>query len=84
MLYDYRCNECENVFEIFCKMCDRNNVRPCTKCESINTTRCIASSATLIPPDRLGRMRHPDGFNDVLKHISNKAIDGHLLREKVR
>lgn len=84
MLYDYKCSKCETVFEKNCRMSERDNKWECPECGSTETEKQITFPGALIPPDRLGRMRHPDGFNDVLKHMSKHAISGHLLRDKVR
>lgn len=85
MLYDYKCTECEHEFEIMCKMSEANYKWACPKCESTVTVKLLSKPPGSIPPDRLmGRTKIPDGFRDVLTHMSKNALGGDSLKGKIR
>lgn len=85
MIYDFKCNTCEHEFEIMCKVSEMNYNWACPKCESTKTVRCLSKPPMAIPHDRLmGGSTVPDGFRDVLKNISNKAIGGKSLKGQIR
>ena len=81
MIYDYKCTKCGNVFEITCKMSQVYDKWPCPVCQCTECERHHGDGALMmaIPPERIGRMRVPDGFKDVLKNIKKKAIGGHHM-----
>lgn len=83
MIYDYKCTACGNVFEIVCKMSDVHYKWACPKCHCTECDRHHSSVPMAIPPERIGRMKTPDGFKDVLKNISNKAIGGHHMKGNI-
>lgn len=49
-IYEYRCCDCENEFELVSTYHDRDHVK-CPKCHSSNIKRLIS---------KLGYMKHPD------------------------
>lgn len=85
-LYDYKCNECEHIFERFDRMSESGIVRECPECKSMNTARFygIDTGLMAIPPDRLGRMKVPEGFREVLRNIADKTPGGHVMHERIR
>lgn len=83
MIYDYKCSKCDNVFEITCKMSEVHYKWACPRCHGTNCERHHSSMPMAIPPERIGRMKTPQGFKDVLKNMSEKAIGGNFLKEKI-
>jgi len=45
MIYDFKCTKCEEIFEVKCKLDERENTHPCPKCESEETERHWATTA---------------------------------------
>lgn len=72
-LYDYKCNECGHIFEKTHKISQMEDVHPCENCESPNTERIITKSASIGDPVRLGFIKPPSDFQDVLKNIHKKT-----------
>ena len=71
MLYDYKCMACEHVFERSLKMADMKvpESEPCPECGAMEVKKVILSGNEFCSRERLGRMKHSDGFNDVLKGV---------------
>lgn len=42
MIYDYKCNECELVWEITRAVSQRDDVAICPDCTSTDTKRCVS------------------------------------------
>lgn len=79
MIYEYGCNACEHIFDVSCKMIDMDLPRTCPECGSGDTKRRLTFPGAMIPADRLGRTKTPDGFKDVLKTIKEKALGGKYM-----
>ena len=77
MQYDYKCQECNDVFELSCTMADRDKAceSPCKKCGGKIKRLVSAPSMTYDIKDPLVRARQKagDGWNDVLKGIKKAA-----------
>lgn len=85
-LYDFKCQKCSFVFEVRCPMSESSDARECPACTSSDTIRYYGSDTGLmaIPPDRLGRMKTPDGFKEVLRNIADRTPGGHVMHERIR
>jgi len=44
MLYEFKCDECGEVFDRLCKMSERDDIQKCKKCGSEKTNRQVTSS----------------------------------------
>jgi len=78
-LYDRSCNVCEALFEVSCKIAEKNNPHECPECGSTDGTwRITAPNA--IPADKLGRGRD-GGFREVLSKIHG-SMPGSTLRDR--
>lgn len=71
--YDFLCMDCETVFEVTCKIAEKENPKPCPNCGSVKTESRIFS-----PPSRgdsisLGLNQHQRGFKEVLNKIHKRT-----------
>lgn len=78
-LYDRRCNTCEALFEVQCKISEKTNTHECPECGSTDGEWMI-SAPLAVPPDRLGRGKD-GGFREVLSKIHN-SMPGSTLRDR--
>lgn len=78
-LYDRECEQCNFVFEVNCKIAEKDHVHPCPKCKA-TSGKWLLSTPRAIPPDRLGRGRD-GGFNEVLAKIHSQNY-GSTLRDR--
>lgn len=78
-LYEYKCSECEHIFDRILKMDDRDipNQEPCPDCKKEGTVDRHITTAPLLAYGPIDfRKKVPDGFKDVLRDI--KKTYGHL------
>ena len=71
--YDYQCLECEEIFEIFCKISELDSSKPCPKCGSTNTEKRIFSAPGACDSVSLGREKHQRSFKEVLRNIDKRT-----------
>lgn len=79
-LYDFICNECKNIWEVSCKISDRDTSRECPVCGSGKVERHHTQGLTMGDPVHLGLKKVPEGFKDVMNNIKNKAIGGKNIK----
>lgn len=85
MIYEYRCTKCDKLFDIMCRISECETPRMCPDCGTVAVRNYSNQTLMAIPRERIGgRTKIPDGFNDVLQNIANKAIDGHLIKPNLR
>lgn len=46
-IYEYKCNECNAVFELLTTSAEEDKIVKCTKCESDNVTKLISAGSSL-------------------------------------
>lgn len=46
-IYEYKCNDCDTVFELLTTSVDDNKEVQCSKCNSKNVTKLISAGASL-------------------------------------
>jgi len=81
MHYEYKCNKCEHVFDIFCPLSEWDKERACPEC---GDTPCqkIIGSVMAIPSNKLmGGMKTPEGFKDVLRSIADRTPGGKGIKD---
>lgn len=78
-LYDRKCNACDALFEVNCKIAEKDNPHECPECGSTDGVWMV-SQLHAIPPDRLGRGKD-GGFKEVLNKIHN-SMPGSTLRDR--
>lgn len=76
--YDFKCNNCEEVFTVLCKISEMKE-QHCPKCDSHSYETYFASgSLNLIDPVRLGVRTIDDGFREVLSKINQNNYKSNL------
>lgn len=50
-MYEFRCNECENLFTVTCSVKDRIQPRKCPECSSTNTEKIISLCSFILKGD---------------------------------
>mgnify|MGYP003346952162 CR=1 FL=1 len=70
-LYDFHCTKCDHVFSKILSMSDRDIplTEPCPSCGESGAINKVFGVPPIADPVRLGRIKPPDGFRDVLRHI---------------
>lgn len=77
--YDIQCNDCDNVFEVFCKISERNDVKECPNCNSLETEQ-KPSAPRIGDAVRLGITKPDNGFKEVLQKIHSRTPGSVLNR----
>lgn len=70
--YDYRCKNCEEVFDKILKISDREmpTKNPCPFCEESDTVELCLSAPSLVSPFRIDGLKKPSGqFRDRMNQI---------------
>lgn len=71
-LYDYRCDTCNNVFELRLPMTDNilPTTKPCPTCNNYTIEQFLETAPGIADPMRIGSIRPPSEFRrDVLGRI---------------
>lgn len=50
-LYSHECQECQNTFEVWCKIDERNDPSECPECEAVNSKPVITRINFITPGD---------------------------------
>jgi len=71
--YTYQCKKCEFVFEQVLPISKRYEPEavPCPECNEFSVHKLI-DTPPLADPVRLGRIKPPEGFKDVLRNIRDR------------
>lgn len=78
-LYDFLCNECNEQFEVSCKISDlKTKEHLCPSCGSTNVSQHIFSAPKRAESHRLGVNQRQREFKDVLNRI-HKTTPGSTL-----
>lgn len=72
MLYDRKCNDCAEIFEVNCKMADKGNVFFCPACDSVNGEWIPVTPNFTMRGDRLMTQKKDGGFKEVLQKIQER------------
>ena len=76
--YDFECNKCEVIFEVDCKISERNNTHACPECNSKKTNQVILSAPKLGISMRLGLNPKQKEFREVLSKIHKRTPGSRL------
>ncbi len=71
--YTYQCQKCEHMFERVLPISLRYEptTLPCPECNETAVHKLV-DTPPLADPVRLGRIKTPDGFKDVLRNIRDR------------
>jgi putative FmdB family regulatory protein len=77
-LYDYRCENCEVVFERLLKLCEMEIPlsQPCPQCGSEQSISQELTTANFGDPVRMGVKRPDAGFGEVLSRVKSAHPNG--------
>jgi hypothetical protein len=78
--YDFQCANCEYIFEVTCKISEKQNPHACPECLSTHTESKIFSAPHLGDSVSLGYNPHQRGFKEVLNKIHKKSA-GSILNK---
>ena len=80
--YDYKCKECNENFEVLCKIAEMSLPRECKHCGSLNTERFIGGAPGLGDSFAMGLVKPGDGWKEVLQKID--STPGSVLKDNSR
>lgn len=75
--YSFKCNECDTVFDITCKISERAE-QSCPNCSSVKYEPFHNGNNPLIDPVRLGITKMDGGFREVLSKIAKNNYKSNL------
>jgi len=75
--YSFKCNDCNEVFDVFCSMAQRTE-QECPSCHSKNYETHHRGGNALIDPVRLGVRSIDGGFREVLSKIASNNYRSNL------
>lgn len=78
-LYDRKCAECDALFEVTCKIAEKDNTHECPECGATDGAWMFGTPMS-IAPDRLGRGRD-GGMKEVLQKIHERNPKS-ILRDR--
>lgn len=78
MIYDYKCDDCEETFTVHCRMEQRHDVRTCPSCNSVKNTLVILGAPALGDSVRLGVRKVDDGFREVLSKVKERNYKSNI------
>lgn len=76
-IYDFKCNQCETVFEVSCTISSKDN-QSCPECGSSEYNHYFKSTPAMGDSVRLGIRRNDDGFKEVLSKIGQNNYRSNL------
>jgi putative FmdB family regulatory protein len=71
-IYDRQCSDCEELFEVTCRIAEKDNTHECPYCGSTAGEWRPTSCMTTIRPDRLMTAKKDNGFKEVLDKIKER------------
>lgn len=71
-LYDRSCTACDEIFEVNCKISEKDNDHECPYCGSIDGEWRVSSPNFTTRPDRLMTAKKDAGFKEVLQKIQSR------------
>ena len=72
-LYDFECKKCEAIFEVTCKIAEKDDKHACPECKSTKTESIILSAPMLADSFSLGINAKQKGFREVLNKIHKRT-----------
>lgn len=74
-LYEFKCTSCSHIFEKFLSIADRNTPleEECPNCKNTGTVEKMLSAPPMGDPVRMGLIKPPGGFRDVLQKIHERT-----------
>ena len=70
--YDRHCNACDELFEVTCKISEKDNAHECPYCASVDGEWRPSAPHSSIRPDRFSATPKDAGFKEVLQKIQER------------
>lgn len=71
--YDRHCTKCDEIFDVFCKMAEKDEIKPeCPYCASIEGEWMLSAPAFSMDPTRFMTTKRDSGFKEVLSKIGER------------
>lgn len=70
--YDRQCNTCDELFEVRCKISEREDQHVCPFCASFDGAWRLSSPHVTMRGDRLMTQKQDNGFKEVLSKIKER------------
>ena len=77
-LYDFECLKCSNVFEVSCKICERDDTKPCPGCKSTKTELRFFVASKTADAFTLGVNQRQKDFKEVLNKVHKRTAGSQL------
>jgi putative FmdB family regulatory protein len=71
-MYDKTCNDCEELFTVFCKIADKELPKECPKCGSTDGVYMLGAPTLSRHSERLMTHKKDAGFGEVLDKIKSR------------
>lgn len=73
MIYSRHCNACDELFDVNCKMSEKDTIKPeCPYCDSTDGDWRPTAPNMSIRPDRLMTAKKDAGFKEVISKIQER------------
>lgn len=83
-LYDRKCEKCDEIFEVNCKISEKDDPKECPYCGATEGTYMMSAPMSSIRPERFSanvKNNKGKGFSEVLSKISERNKRTPLARE---
>jgi putative FmdB family regulatory protein len=80
--YDFKCNECSEIFSISCRIAEKDN-QQCPSCKSTKYESHHTAMPAFGDPVRLGVRKIDDGFREVLSRVGSTNGREANLKDKL-
>lgn len=71
-VYDRHCTQCDDMYEITCKIAEKDNTFECPSCGSTMGEWMLSAPAVSMNGARFSNTDRKSGFGDVLQKIASK------------
>ena len=70
--YDKKCNECDELFDVICRIADKDLPKECPYCGSMDSVYMLQAPTLSRHSERLMTHKKDRGFAEVLSKISER------------
>ena len=70
--YDKKCNECDELFEVRCRIAEKDEPKECPHCGSMDSVYMLSTPVLSRHSERLMTHKKDSGFGEVLSKISER------------
>ena len=70
--YDKKCNDCNELFEVVCRIADKDTAKECPFCGSMDSVYMLSAPTLSRHSERLMTHKKDAGFGEVLDKIKER------------